>query len=177
MSTTPAEQQRLANLTALAALKDVGWTLERDNEAGGTLVLRRAGVYIVGGFHAYEDKTRKDDPEASAVEVGVLVPALPVGDGKKVQGWVIEDDEGSFWDGVKYQDMLSDGAEVYTDAEKEQRETGVKVMPTNGTWVPVYAHEVDGCLTTEPCEGVDECQDCLDVRKSVGEDITEEVGT
>lgn len=214
---TPAEQQRAVNVLIRDTLVKAGWTLIRDNEPGGTLVLEGDGLSLVGGFHAYEsqpplcDKHHKrmvlagstpiclacEAEQAEAVaeaeeeaadtmsvtftpeslaEVAVddafskvLVPALAAGNGQVALGWVAEryeDGSVEWWNDNEWVDSLNDGAAVFTDDEKFDL--------LDATWVEVYGHEADGCLTTEPCPGVDTCPDCLDVRKSAGENLADD---
>lgn len=172
---TPAEQRRAVNVLIRDTLVKAGWTLVRDNEPGGTLVLEGDGLSIVGGFHAYPIKPAPATPESHAevtVEDAfskVLVPALPAGTGQIPVAWVAEryvDGSVEWWNGEEWQDMLSDGAALYKDDEKFGFE--------DANWVEVYMHETDGCLTTEPCPGVDTCPDCLDVRKSAGENLADD---
>lgn len=176
---TPAETQRAVNLLVLDTLTKAGWTLTRDNESGGALVLEGDGLSIVGGFHAYPIKPTKESLAEVVVEDAfskVLIPALPAGTGKIPLGWVIEHEGGDWYDGDGgWIDMLNDGARVYTDDEKFDLAT-LDLDPDrqDSGWFPVYGHEVDGCLTTEACPGVDTCQDCLDVRKSAGEVLADD---
>ena len=169
---TPAEIQRAVNLLVLDTLTKAGWTLIRDNEAGGALVLEGDGVSIVGGFHAYPIKASAESHAAVTVDDAfskILVPAAPAGAGKQAIGWVAEryeDGSVEWWNGDEWQDMLSDGARVYANEERFDFD--------DANWVEVYRHEVDGCLTTEECPGVDTCPDCLDVRKSAGEELADE---
>ena len=64
---TPAETQRAVNLLVRDTLVKAGWTLTRDNEAGGALVLVGDGIQIVGGFHAYPEPVPSTRPTLCTV--------------------------------------------------------------------------------------------------------------
>lgn len=85
-------------------------------------------------------------------------------------GWVAEryiDGSVEWYDGNgQWVDSLNDAAWIYSTEERVDFE--------DANWVEVYAHE-DGVLTTEPCPGLTECQDCRDVRRSVRDPIAQAV--
>lgn len=141
-----------------AALVQQGWEVTRENIEGGTLVLEKDGERAVVGAHLYAIKDLPED----VVQRGRLLPAGQPGG----IGFVIESEDGQWWDGEQYQDLLNDGAYVYGAKERINMP-----LPDGGKWVVLYQHETDGCFTTEACSGVNTCQDCLDVRKSCGEDV------
>lgn len=72
MSDPLKEMQR----TLLVGLRDdlvsKGWTLDRDNEAGGALVLSGDGMVVVAGLHVYEQKVAVEpevEPPAQTEEI------------------------------------------------------------------------------------------------------------
>ena len=56
------EMQRVLLVGLRDELVQKGWTLERDNENGGTLVLTGDGMCVVASLHVYEDKRLVEAP-------------------------------------------------------------------------------------------------------------------
>jgi hypothetical protein len=83
-------------------------------------------------------------------------------------GWVIEmyeDGEVLWWNNDDgWGSGLHDWATIFTDDEATRGS-----LPFDGTYVPLFTHEIDGVGTTEECEGVATCQDCLDVARQLRE--------
>lgn len=76
---TPQEHARICITNLRDDLVSQGWTLTRDNEAGGALVVEGDGIRLVIGVHGYEVKDLPPDPEPERLEPSPGNDAEPEG--------------------------------------------------------------------------------------------------